>query len=145
MRVWGSFYAQNLRYHLEIFSCVLNDISSLAHRNSPKFAQIIHLIAIQLSGKFKENLPFKTLDFEVFIWNRLVESPSGAIWKHDKIGTRETKITINIRYRDHKLWRALSLSDSQTWFNGIQGHNIESVLPFSLLIKFKVCIYSILR
>ena len=124
MRVWGSFYAQNLRYHLkhnkyfpigtkfdesrlsqnlngrfslnfpdsymairwiicaslgeflcanfeisvcvpngppnlEIFSCVLNDISSLAHRNSPKFAQIIHLIAIQLSGKFKENLPFK--------------------------------------------------------------------------------------
>ena len=66
MLVWGSFYAQNLRYHLEIFSCVLNDISSLAHRNSPKFAQIIHLIAIQLSGKFKENLPFKTLDFRSF-------------------------------------------------------------------------------
>ena len=66
MRVWASFYAQNLRYHLEIFSCVLNDISSLAHRNSPKFAQIIHLIAIQLSGKFKENRPFKTLDFRSF-------------------------------------------------------------------------------
>ena len=66
MRVWGSFYAQNLRYHLEIFSCVLNDISSLAHRNSPKFTQIIHLIAIQLSGKFKENLPFKTIDFRPF-------------------------------------------------------------------------------
>ena len=66
MRVWGSFYAQNLRYHLEIFYCVLNDISSLAHRNSPKFAQIIHFIAIQLSGKFKENLPLKTLDFRSF-------------------------------------------------------------------------------
>ena len=90
MRVWGSFYAQNLRYHLKHkkispnlavcserrqifqnlngrFSLNFPDsymairwiISSLAHRNSTKLAQIIHIIAIQLSGKFKENLPFK--------------------------------------------------------------------------------------
>ena len=50
MRIWEN---------LEIFSCVLNDISNLAHRKSPKFAQIIHLIAIHLPGKFQENLPFK--------------------------------------------------------------------------------------
>ena len=78
MQVWGSFYAQNLRYHLELFSCVLNDISSLAHRNSPKFAQIIHLIAIQLSGKFKENLPFKTLDFRSF---HLEQISRKSFWK----------------------------------------------------------------
>ena len=50
---------ENIYPNLEIFSCVLSDISSLAHRNSPKLAQIIRLIAILLSGKFKENLPFK--------------------------------------------------------------------------------------
>ena len=41
--------------YLEIFSCVCSDISNLAHRNSPKLAQIIRLIASLLSGEFQEN------------------------------------------------------------------------------------------
>ena len=38
-----------------IFSCVCSDISNLAHRNSPKLAQIIRIIDILLSGEFQEN------------------------------------------------------------------------------------------
>ena len=41
--------------YLEIFSCVCSYISNLVHRNSPKLAQIIRLIAILLSGEFEEN------------------------------------------------------------------------------------------
>ena len=40
----------------------LNYISDLAHRNPPKLSQIVCLIAIQLSGKFKENLSVKSRD-----------------------------------------------------------------------------------
>ena len=48
----------NLRNHYKhkkIFYCVFSDISNLVHRNSPKLAQIIRLIAILLSGEFHEN------------------------------------------------------------------------------------------
>ena len=58
MRVWANFYVPNLRYHFKhnkIYSCVLSDISNLAHRNSPKLTQIIRLKAILLSGEFQEN------------------------------------------------------------------------------------------
>ena len=41
--------------YLEIFSGVCSCISNLVHRNSPKLAQIIRLIAILLSGEFEEN------------------------------------------------------------------------------------------
>ena len=41
--------------YLEIFSCVCSDISNLAHRNSPKLAQINRIIDILLSGEFQEN------------------------------------------------------------------------------------------
>ena len=41
--------------YLETFSCVCSDISNLAHRNSPKLAQINRIIDILLSGEFQEN------------------------------------------------------------------------------------------
>ena len=80
MRVWANFYVPNLRYHYKhkkISSCVFNDISSLAHRNSPKLEQIIRLIAILLSGEFQENrilgskdiyalVPLQTTCLEIF-------------------------------------------------------------------------------
>ena len=55
----------NLRYHYKhkkISSCVFSDISNLAHRNSPKLAQIIRPIAILLSGEFQENLILGSTD-----------------------------------------------------------------------------------
>ena len=58
MRVWTNFHVPNLRYHYKhkkISSCVFSDISNLAHRNSPKLAQIIRLIAILLYVEFQEN------------------------------------------------------------------------------------------
>ena len=58
MRVSANFYVPNLRYHYKhkkISSCVLSDISNLAHRNSSKLVQIIRLIAILLSGELQEN------------------------------------------------------------------------------------------
>ena len=72
MRVWANFCVPNLRYHYKhkkISSCVFSDILNLAHRNSPKLAQIIRPIAILLSGEFQENLilvPLQTTYLEIF-------------------------------------------------------------------------------
>ena len=41
--------------YLEIFSCVCSNIANLAHRNSPKLAQIICFRAFLLSVEFQEN------------------------------------------------------------------------------------------
>ena len=78
--------------YLEIFSCVCSDISNLAHKNSPKLAQINRLSAILLSGEFQENriIGFdlkkiknsyflKHLIFDLAIWYIFVESPSETI------------------------------------------------------------------
>ena len=62
--IWRSYYLENFKKivyqdlqttYLEIFSCVCSDISNLAHRNSPKLAQINRIIDILLSGEFQEN------------------------------------------------------------------------------------------
>ena len=58
--------------YLEIFSCVCSDISNLAHRKSPKLAEIIRLI----SGEFQENRILGSTD--ILPWYQILYL--GTVW-----------------------------------------------------------------
>ena len=63
-----------------IFSCVCSDISNLAHKNSPKLAQIIRFKKIVLYELKKIEYNFKLfskiLSFDPAIWYSFAKSPS---------------------------------------------------------------------
>ena len=73
---------------LEIFSCVCSDILNLAHRNSPKLAQIIRLIAILLSGEFQENRILGSTDICLgTVWYKKSNSYITALLHQSRIFT----------------------------------------------------------